>query len=277
MTSNLRFIAGLLAATLLMGCASKTDPNAPSRFNSFQEETARASARRVESVQRVDNVQVARSNLALASQYFAYGRYSTALEVINRSLEVDSANPQAWSLAGAIHFELKDVPAARSAYEKSLAMGPTDPDVLHNYATFLCRNGSEAEGIGYFNRALAIPTYQRPASSASGAGSCLMKLGRDDEARARFAQALREDPSNASALLGSVELAIKRSDAVRAGDLLSKYQQVAPVTAGSLWLAVQVSRLSGNRSEERMAAQDLRNNYPESQELRMLNGLQPTN
>lgn len=273
---KLRVIASAFVAVGLGGCSmfgSKQDPNAPNRFNTYQQETARAAERKEEAPAKIDNDQVAKSNLALASQYYAYGRYSTALDVINRSLQADPSNAKAWSLAGFINFELNDLPKANEHFAKSMALGQTDPDVLHNYATFLCRTGKELESIGYFDRALAVPTYQRPASSETGAGACFMKLGRDEEANARFMEALKSEPMNPQALIGSAQLAIKKGDAARARNMLTRYQQIAPSTATTLWLSVLAGRMSGNKNDEQMAAQDLRNNFPDSPETRLLNAL----
>lgn len=274
----LRLSVVSLALASLAGCGmfgSKTDPNAPSRFNSFQEEQERVNSRREEAPVKVDNARVAASNLGLAATYYSYGRYTTAQDVILRSLQVDPNNAAAWSLAGSISFELNDLPKARENFAKSLALGGNNPDVLHNYGTFLCRSGSEVEGIAYFDRALAIATYARPASSETGAGGCLMKLGRDDEARGRFGNALMSEPMNAQALLGSAQLALKAREPQRARELLSRYQQVAPVTAASLWLAVQIGQMANNKNDVMMAAKDLRNNYPDSPEVKMLNSLPP--
>lgn len=273
---RLLFIASCLAIASLSGCGifgSKRDPNAPNRFNSYQEETARAAARKEEAPVKIDNAQVAKSSLALASQYYAYGRYTTALDVINRSLQAEPENAKAWSLAGFINFELNDLPKANENFRKSLALGAGDPDVLHNYATFLCRTGKELESISYFDRALSIPTYQRPSSSETGAGACLLKLGRDEEANARFREALKSDPMNPQALIGSAQLAVKKGDAARARQMLARYQQIVPSSAMSLWLSVLAGRMAGDKNDEQMAAQDLRNNFPDSPETRLLNGL----
>lgn len=274
-----RGTSGALALSALMalsGCGvfgAKKDPNAPNPKNTYQEETARMHARQPTVDPRIDVSQIARSNLELAAQYYAYGRYTTADEVIERSLAANPANAKAWSLAASISVELNDIEKARQQFAKSLALGPNDPDVLHNYGTFLCQTGKNEEGLPYFLKALSIPTYQRPATSETGAGACLLQMGRDDEAQARFDAALESEPMNARAILGSLQLAIKRQNALRAKDMLNRYQQVAPVTAQSLWLAVQVARLTGNRADERMAAQDLRNNFQGSPEVKMLDAL----
>lgn len=270
-------VLGLVLASLA-GCGvlgNKADPNAPSRSNSFQEEQERVNSRKQDAPTKIDSARVASSNLGLAATYYSYGRYTTAQDVIVRSLEVDPNNAAAWSLAGSISFELKDLPKARENFAKSLALGGDDPDVLHNYGTFLCRSGSEVEGIAYLDRALAIATYTRPSSSEAGAGGCLMKLGRHDEARGRFGNALMSDPMNPQALLGSAQLALKAREPQRARELLSRYQQMAPVTASSLWLAVQIGQLANNKHDVMMAAKDLRNNYPDSPEVKMLNNLPP--
>lgn len=273
-----RIVALTLVASPLAGCGvfgSKTDANAPNRFNSFQEEQERVNSRRESAPVKIDNARVAASNLRLAAQYYAYGQYPTAQNVILRSLQVDSENAAAWSLAGSISYQLNDLPKARENFAKSLALAPNDPDILHNYGTFLCRTGSEAEGVAYFDKALSIPTYTRPSSSETGAGACLLRLGRDQEAQARFSTALTTDPLNAQALLGSSQLSLKNQEPQRAREMLSRYQQVAPINAASLWLAVQIGRMANNKSDVAMAAKDLRNNFPDSPEVKLLNALPP--
>lgn len=266
-------MACMLSACGFLG--SKTDPTAANRTDSFQEAQERANSRREVAPVKTDTARVAASNLGLAAQYYAYGQYATAQEVVIRSLQVDPGNPAAWSLAGSISYELNDQTKAKENFARSLELGGSNPDVLHNYATYLCQSGNEMAALTYFDRALAIPTYTRPASSETGAGACLLKMGKDAEAEVRFENAMASEPLNPQALFGGAQLALKFGKVQRARDLLTRYQQVAPVSAASLWLAVQIGRLANNKSDVLMAAQDLRNNYPDSAEVKMLNSLGP--
>lgn len=223
----------------------------------------------------IDPAEVARINIQLASSYYSYGQFDAALESVHRALASQPNNAQALVIAGFSFLEIKDLPKAEESFKRAMSAAATDPDVLHNYATFLCRTNREAQSIGYFDRAIAIPTYRRTGMSEAGAGLCLMKLNRFDDAHARFQNALETEPYHPQALLGLAELEFKRGDAVKAQTLLRRQQQVSSPSAESMWLDVRIARARGNRDDANMASTDLRTKFPNSDQVKLLDELKP--
>lgn len=217
-----------------------------------------------------DRSEITKINLELATNYFAYRQYDSAEEAVVRALAATPNSTDGLVLLGYIQMEMKDNVRAQAAFDQAIKVAPNDGDVLHNYGTFLCRSGKEAQSIPYFENALKAPGYRRSAVTYAAIGSCQAQLQHDQDASAAFQRALDYDSNLPSALLGVAELALKKGDASTALRNLRKLQRVTPATAESLWLDIRIARALGNRDDERMATSDLKQRFPDSQQTRML-------
>lgn len=266
---NKSVLASSLALLLLAGCASPSS-RLPAQQPLVQQDMP---SRSTSQPSRVDQDEVARINVELAANYYGFRQYDAAHEAITRALEARAENPRALVLAGFIQMELKDAAKAEAYFSQAVQLQPHDPEILHNYATYLCRTGRVAQAVQTFDQALAVPTYRRPGLSQAGAGVCLMKLQRTDEALQRFTEALESEPMHLQALMGVAEISLGKGDAKRAREVLRRYQVVAPATAESLWLEVRIYRALGLKEDESLVASDLRSQFPNSEQTKLLNAL----
>lgn len=275
-TPSFVFTMSLLATAVLAGCAGDKS-NMPKMQQQMQLQPIQSSlpTRDFPGQTVIDPAEVARVNVQLATSYYSYGQFDAALEAVHRALAAQPNNAQALVLGGFSFLEIKDMPRAEESFSRAMAAAPRDPDVLHNQATFLCRTNREAQSIAVFDRAIAIQTYRRPGLSEAGAGVCLMKLNRTDEAYTRFQNALSSEPFHPQALLGMAELEFKRGDTAKAQAYLRRQQQVASPSPESMWLDVQIARARGNRDDANMAAADLRSKFPGSEQAKMLDSTRP--
>lgn len=256
-------------ALLLSGCAFKSGekqaPPIPQRL------TTDLPSRNDGAVFELDPNEVAKVNLELASNYYAYQQLDSAMEAVNRVLALQPENARALITAGFIQLDLKDQAKSEQYFVRALKNAPQDPEVLHNYATFLCRTKREVQSVDYFDGALKVPTYRRPGLTQASAGMCLMKIGRNDEAFTRFEDALSFEPMQFQALIGSAELLFDQGKFSPSRDRLMRYLRVAPSTAQSIWLDLRLSRALGLKSDENMAYTDLKKNYPNSDQFKKYN------
>lgn len=260
----------LFAGALLLGGCASTQGN-DKQAQLVTQRLSNDLPSRTDKAPQMDTEEVVKVNLQLASNYYSYGQFDSALEAVNRVLAVQPDNARALVTAGFIQLELKDLIQSDHYFSRAVKIAPNDPEVLHNYATFLCRGKKEAESIAYFDRALSIPTYRRPGLTQASAGMCLMKMGKNDQAGKRFEEALDFEPMQPQALLGSAELLLDQGKASAARDRLMRFLRVSPSSAQSIWLDVRISRVLGLKSDESMAASDLKKNFASSDQARKLN------
>ena len=82
---------------------------------------------------------------------------------------------------------------ADAEFRTALRLAPNDPNVINNYAVYLCQNGRTDEGVKQFEEAATNALYRTPEAAYTNAGVCLRAAKRDEEARA----AVREGAADA--------------------------------------------------------------------------------
>ena len=86
---------------------------------------------------------------------------------LRRALAADSTNGEAWFLLGRAREDLLDSAGARVAYERAVALAPTNVEALAFFALHYHGSGSPAKGLEWADSALAIePTYELARAAA---------------------------------------------------------------------------------------------------------------
>jgi type IV pilus assembly protein PilF len=120
--------------------------------------------------------------------------------------------------------------------------------------------------------ALKNPLYATPERAYLNAGTCSMKAGNAKDAEEFFQKALTAQPNMPEALLGLANLNFTKEDYAGAKSyfMLYKRNNVSPLTAENLWLAVRIERKLGDRIAENNYAMQLRKNFPDSRETQLM-------
>ena len=103
--------------------------------------------------------------LALASQRLRSGDLVTAEREARAVLKAQPGSADAYLLLAVIMDYQGKVPEAGAYYKRAAELAPTDGSALNNYGAWLCTNGSPAEALVWFDRALKDPRYATPASA----------------------------------------------------------------------------------------------------------------
>src|ERR1700726_2662009 len=138
-------------------------------------------------------------NVQLGIEYLHQGDVALAKDKLDRAL-AEAPNSAEVHSARAMLFERMHSPdKADAEFRTSLRLAPHDPDVLNNYAVYLCQNGRTDEGVRHFEEAAHNALYRTPQAAYTNAGVCLRAAKRDDEARANFNAAIQLRPNYAEA------------------------------------------------------------------------------
>ncbi|MSQ19522.1 MAG: hypothetical protein EXR39_08170 [Betaproteobacteria bacterium] len=116
-------------------------------------------------------------------------------------------------------------------------------------------------------RAIDNPLYPSSAKTHLTASNCLQKLGDLKTAGDHIDSALRIDANYAAALIAGARMDFARRNIIRARERIGRYNQVVTPTAESLWIALRIERLRGDRAAEASFASQLRRRFPGSREL----------
>ncbi|MFQ5780430.1 MAG: tetratricopeptide repeat protein [Nitrospiria bacterium] len=102
-------------------------------------------------------------HLQLGLLYEAQGEWDLALSEYKAALEKGGPSPVIQGYLGNVYYSKKDYPAARKAYQKSLAVNPKSAPVLNNLAALYVIQGERlAEAETLIRRAVKIDPSRRP-------------------------------------------------------------------------------------------------------------------
>jgi type IV pilus assembly protein PilF len=209
-------------------------------------------------------------NKQLGTVYLRQGNLALAKEKLERSEKYNPRDPELHSVL-ALLYERLDVPAEVDAhYKTAIRLAPKDPQILNNYAVYLCKAGRTDEGVKRFMEAARNPLYRTPELAYSNAGVCLRSAKRYDEAANAFAHALQIRPSYAEAMFQSTDLEMDRGHTEQARAQLDKFLTSYDATADLLVLGVRLSRTLGDRMAEEKYTRRLRVEFAGSEQLRSL-------
>ena len=214
--------------------------------------------------------EAAADNTQLGIQYMNQGDLNLAKTKLDRALDEDPANPNVHS-ARAMLFERLNQPAkADEEFRSALKLAPHDPDVVNNYAVYLCQNGRTDEGVKRFLEAAHNALYRTPQAAYTNAGVCLRAAKRDDEARVNFNAALQLRPNYAEAAFQLATLDFDHGQLAAARTRIDGYIGTYQETPDLLLLGVRVARGQGDAVAAQRYSRQLQLDYPGSDQARAL-------
>jgi len=209
-------------------------------------------------------------NVQLGIAYLHQGDVALAKDKLDRALAEDPGSADVHS-ARAMLFERMHNPATADAeFRTSLRLAPHDPQVVNNYAVYLCQNGRTEEGVRRFEEAAHNALYRTPEAAYTNAGVCLRAAKRDEEARADFGRALRIRPNFAEAVYQLTELQFQHGELAPARAGIDAFIGSYEATADLLLLGVRVARAQGDRIGAQRYARRLQLDFPGTDQVRAL-------
>jgi type IV pilus assembly protein PilF len=240
----LRLAAGALTLLLLAACATPQHPNKIRDAAAY--------------------------NVQLGIAYLHQGDIALAKEKLDRAL-AEAPNSADVHSARAMLFERMHNPGQADAeFRTSLRLAPHDPDVVNNYAVYLCQNGRTDEGVRRFEEAAHNALYRTPWAAYTNAGVCLRAAKRDDEARANFDRALQVRPNFAEAAFQLTELEFQHGELAPARAAIDAFIGSYDATADLLLLGVRVARAQGDKVGAQRYARRLQVDFPGTDQARAL-------
>jgi len=248
--SSARFaVPAALAALALGGCSSST-----------QRHTA-------------NHQQAAIANTQLGIQYMNQGDLPLAKMKLDRALEQDPGNAAVHSARAMLFTRMNQSAQADEEFRTALRLAPNDPEVINNYAVYLCQNGRTEEGVKRFLEAAHNALYRTPQAAYTNAGVCQRAAKRDDEARVNFSNALQLRPNYAEAAFQLALLDFDHHQLAPARARIDGFIGTYDATPDLLLLGVRVARAQGDAVAAQRFARRLQLDYPGSDQARALAAL----
>jgi type IV pilus assembly protein PilF len=209
-------------------------------------------------------------NMQLGMAYLNQGDLGLAKEKLDRAVAENPGDPNVHSAMAMLQDRLGHPDQADKEFKTALNIGPRSPDVLNNYAVYLCRTGRVDEGVKTFDEAAHNALYRTPEAAFTNAGVCLRGAKRDTQAAMSFQRALQVRPSFAEAAYQLADLDFQRGEVQDARDTVDRFCSTYEPTADLLLIGVRITRKQGDRAAEEKFARKLRMDFPSSDQTRAL-------
>ena len=221
-----------------------------------------------------DNEAAASYNLQLGMDYMRQGNLSQAKEKLDRSLQQNPKNAQAYVAAGMLYDRIKESRKADQYFAKAVALDPKNGEVVNSYAAFLCRKGEHSKGEQMAVTAANNPLYQTPELAWYNAGNCALDAKENSKAEQYFRHALAVRADFSAALLQLAEIEFQGGNLLSARGFMTRYLQSNKSSAASLWLGVRIERAAGNSALADDYARRLKQDFPTATETKALLALE---
>ncbi len=212
----------------------------------------------------------AAANTQLGNAYLNQGDLARAKEKLDKAVSQDPGNAEVHSVRAMLFERLGDTAKADAEFRTALHLAPHDPNVVNNYAVYLCQHGRTDEGVRRFEEAAHNALYRTPEAAYTNAGVCLRAASRDDEARGNFARALALVPSFAEAAFQLTNLELQHGELSAARTRLDGFMGSYSATPDLLLLGVRVARAQGDKIAAQRYARRLRLDFPGTDQTRAL-------
>jgi type IV pilus assembly protein PilF len=211
----------------------------------------------------------ARAHTDLGAVYYQQKQLEIALEEFNNAVKIDPSFASAYNGLGLVNAELGKDDVADASFRKAIQLEPTNSEAHNNYGSFLCGRNRIDESIVEFLAAVKNPLYATPAMAYTNAAICSMRKKNMSGAEQYLQKALQIDPLSQTAAYQLASLQFKRNDADAAKKTLQNVMLSRPGPE-VLWLGIQIERVLGGKDAEASYALQLRRQYPDSEQAKLL-------
>lgn len=207
----------------------------------------------------------------LASEYYKIGQYTVAVSEAKKALDSDPKYVLAYNVMALSYWALKDNSMAVKLFKEALSIEPTNSDLNHNYANFLCTNGEVKLAQDHFGVALSNPLYPSPEQTMLAAANCAITSNDLPLAIDWYKKVLAFRPNHLQAKFQLSNLLLKSGDLPEAKRLFIEMLRANKTPQVELlWLGIKIEHAIGNKAAEQRYAAELMAKFPDSVEATKL-------
>ena len=203
-----------------------------------------------------------RLNLGLAEGYLTKGDLPKAAERAEMVLASDPRWAQAHALRAVVHERAGESEKASRAFDRALALEPSNGAILNAHAVWLCEHGQADRADREFALALADRDYRQPVQALANAGKCANGAGRLAAAADYLRRALVFAPTDKTLLFLLADIELRQGKTFEAQAFIQRRDALG-ADGATLDLAARIEEAAGNAQGAARYRARLHNEFPE--------------
>ena len=217
-----------------------------------------------------DRERAAKARLDLALSYLHQDNYLQAKHNLDKALSFAPHVAEVHLFRAYYLQKIGEDSLAAKHYRQAYKLAPDDPDVLHNYGSFLCSLNQYQQAKGLLIAAVRSPNYAQAGKSLLNLAYCSIELGYFSAGLQYLAKANKHMPKSSEVILMAAGVNFSLANVSKAVSWYQKYEELAQVSAkGALlgWLIYQELSLC---AEAERLKRLLLSRFPQSLEAKLL-------
>lgn len=252
----------LICLTLLISACGKNGSTKPKEND------------RLESSKQVDDQSAEMLNLELGVGYLQRGKkgdIDIALEKFKKAVTINPKFALAHSLLANVYDRKGLFDSAQNHYELSIKYNNGNPDIINNYANFLCQRDKYDKAIEKYLEVVKNSQYSTPAAAYENAGVCSYRANKTVEAEKYFRLALKENKKQPNSLYYMLKINLDEKKYMKARAFLQRLEQVVSPNEEILYEGYKIEKALGNTALSTKYLTTLKNKFPDSELLKQIN------
>ena len=160
---------------------------------------------------------------------------------------------------------------AKTHYELSMKYNIGLPDIINNYANFLCQRGQYDLAVANYLKVVANPQYKTPAFAYENAGVCSYKSQNFIKAEEYFRKSLLLNKQLSNSLYYLMLIHLDNQQHMKARAFLQRLEELVQPSSEILVAGYKIEKALGNNTIAKTYLQKLQTLYPGSEALRRIN------
>ncbi len=229
--------------------------------------------KRTENIKAVETNSAEKINVDLGVGYLKRGKdgdIDVAIKKFKKAIKINPTYALAHSMLATVYDRKGLFDSAETHYKKSIKYNNGNPDIVNNYANFLCQRGSYKEAISKYIEVIDNPKYQTPASAYENAGVCAMKSNQNEEAEEYFRESLKINKKSANSLYYLLTIYLKKGEYMKSRAFLQRLEQVVQPSEKILAAGYQVEKGLNHTKLAKKYLTQLKNRFPQSESLKQI-------
>jgi len=257
-----KLIIIIIISITVVSCASKGTTNKNNNST------------RTENTDQVRSDSAEMVNVDLGVGYLKRGKdgdLEIALEKFKKAIAFNPKFGLAHSMIANVYDRKGLFDSAKKHYDLSIKYSNGSPDVINNYANFLCQRGSYERAIRYYMDVVNNPQYNTPASAYENAGVCATKAKNMTQAEGFFRKALDANDKQPNALYNLMLIHLDKQQYLKALAFLQRLEQVVQPSSEMLAAGYKIEKGLKHDTLANKYLTKLKKNFPGSKPLRTIN------